>query len=74
MLNYRKQKSQLISLNSTFKVIKNSLDEVKAMIQDVHETKKIKAKMHDAMKSLIGKMPYLTFFYRKGIYHHKQKL
>lgn len=53
--NQRKQKSELISLNSSFKVIKNSLDEVKGMIGDLQEAKKIKNKIYDYQKSIIGK-------------------
>lgn len=53
-----KDRSDFIALNSSFKVIKNSLDDVKAMISELDESKSIRSKMHEYTKNLIEKEEY----------------
>lgn len=60
--NQRKQKfkdnSDLMALNSSFKIIRNSLDDVKTLISELEDTKAIRAKMHEYKKSLVEKEEY----------------
>lgn len=53
-----KDRSDFVALNSSFKVIKNSLDDVKAMIAELDESKSIRSKMHEYTKNLIEKEEY----------------
>lgn len=60
--NQRKQKfkdkSDFIALNSTYKVIKNSFDDVKTMISELEDSKAIRTKMQEYTRNLIEKEEY----------------
>lgn len=53
-----KDKSNLIALNSTFKIIKNSFDDVKALITELDDSKSIKYKMSEIHQQLEEKADY----------------
>lgn len=53
-----KDKSNLIALNSTFKIIKNSFDDVKALITELDDSKSIKHKMSEIQQQLEEKADY----------------
>jgi len=76
--NMRKQKfkdkSDFIALNSTFKVIKNSLDDVKAMIAEHEDAKNIKIKMHEYQKSMVEKEEYAENIKLYNRVRHQKKI
>jgi chromosome segregation ATPase len=74
--NQRKQKfkdkSDFVALNSTFKVLKNSLDDVKALINDLEDARSIKAKMHEYKKQMIEKGEFNPIKHKKALLEERE--
>jgi len=47
-----KDKSDFIALNSSFKIVKSSLDDVKALMSEQDESRAIKHKMQECQKQI----------------------